>query len=61
MRSCWLINNKQKNEAMVKAYLRYEPFAPFGVIASTQSNIVLEEVILWDLEKGTEVRAKRDQ
>ena len=46
---------------MVKAYLRYEPFAPFGVIASTQSNIVLEEVILWDLEKGTEVRAKRDQ
>ncbi|RCH87615.1 hypothetical protein CU097_004334 [Rhizopus azygosporus] len=52
---------------MVKAYLRYEPLATFGVIASTQSNIVydhtgkvaitpaLEEVILWDLKKGTEI------
>lgn len=52
---------------MVKAYLRYEPLATFGVIASTQSNIVcdhtgkiavtpaLEEVILWDLKKGSEV------
>ena len=56
---------------MVKAYLRYEPLATFGVIASTQSNIVydhtgkvaitpaLEEVILWDLKKGTEVRTKK--
>ncbi|KAL4205799.1 hypothetical protein CU097_007741 [Rhizopus azygosporus] len=45
---------------MVKAYLRYEPFAPFGVIASTQSNIVLEEVILWDLEKGTEIARSKE-
>ncbi|KAI8372806.1 WD40-repeat-containing domain protein [Radiomyces spectabilis] len=51
---------------MVKAYLRYEPLAAFGVIASTQSNIVydhtgkyalspaLEEVVIWDLKKGTQ-------
>jgi U3 small nucleolar RNA-associated protein 12 len=46
---------------MVKAYLHYELLATFGVIASTQSNIVLEAVIFWDLKKGTEVRTKRDQ
>ncbi|KAI9266512.1 WD40-repeat-containing domain protein [Phascolomyces articulosus] len=52
---------------MVKAYLRYEPLAGFGVIASTQSNITydhtgklaitpaLEDVLLWDLKKGTQV------
>ena len=54
---------------MVKAYLRYEPLANFGVIASTQSNITydhtgklaitpaLEDVLLWDLKKGTQVRS----
>lgn len=53
---------------MVKAYLRYEPLATFGVITSTLSNIVydhtgkiavspaLEEVILWDLKKGVQVK-----
>lgn len=52
---------------MVKAYLRYEAQATFGVIASSTANIVydhtgkiaiapaLEEVILWDLKKGVEV------
>jgi len=52
---------------MVKAYLRYEALASFGVIASTLANIIydhtgkiaiapaLEEVILWDLKKGVEV------
>ncbi|KAI8983108.1 WD40-repeat-containing domain protein [Pilobolus umbonatus] len=49
---------------MVKAYLRYEAAASFGVIASTQSNLLydhtgklavspaLEDVIIWDLKKG---------
>lgn len=53
---------------MVKAYLRYEAQATFGVIASSTANIVydstgkiaiapaLEEVILWDLKKGVEVK-----
>lgn len=53
---------------MVKAYLRYEPLATFGVIASTLANILydhtgkiaitpaLEEVVLWDLKKGTQVK-----
>jgi U3 small nucleolar RNA-associated protein 12 len=52
---------------MVKAYLRYEALSTFGVIASTQSNIIydhtgkiaitpaLEEVVLWDLKKGSQV------
>ncbi|CDS10194.1 hypothetical protein LRAMOSA02870 [Lichtheimia ramosa] len=52
---------------MVKAYLRYEPTASFGVINSTLSNIIydatgqlaiapaLEQVILWDLKKGIKV------
>jgi U3 small nucleolar RNA-associated protein 12 len=52
---------------MVKAYLRYEAQATFGVIASSTANIVydhtgkiaiapaLEEVLLWDLKKGVEV------
>ncbi|KAI9320448.1 WD40-repeat-containing domain protein [Dichotomocladium elegans] len=52
---------------MVKAYLRYEPAASFGVVTSTQSNILydstgklaiapaLEQVITWDLKKGTKV------
>lgn len=56
------------NTSMVKAYLRYEPTASFGVINSTLSNIIydatgklaiapaLEQVILWDLKKGTKVR-----
>ncbi|ORE03081.1 hypothetical protein BCV72DRAFT_296822 [Rhizopus microsporus var. microsporus] len=58
---------------MIKAYLRHEPLATFGVIASTRSSIVydhagkvaitpaLEEAILWDLKKETEVRTKRGQ
>ncbi|KAI9486509.1 MAG: WD40-repeat-containing domain protein [Benjaminiella poitrasii] len=57
---------------MVKAYLRYEPLATFGVIASTSSNIIydhtgklavapsLEEVILWDLKRGVEVGKWRE-
>ncbi|KAI8889686.1 WD40 repeat-like protein [Backusella circina FSU 941] len=57
---------------MVKAYLRYEALSTFGVIASTQSNIVydhtgkiaitpaLEEVILWDLKKGAQVGKWRE-
>ncbi|CEG77506.1 hypothetical protein RMATCC62417_12246 [Rhizopus microsporus] len=57
---------------MVKAYLRHEPLATFGVIASTQSNIVydhagkvaitpaLEEVILWDLKKETEIARRKE-
>lgn len=52
---------------MVKAYLRYEAQATFGIIASSTANIAydhsgkiaiapaLEEVILWDLKKGVEV------
>jgi hypothetical protein len=55
---------------MVKAYLRYEAQATFGIIASSTANIVydhsgkiaiapaLEEVILWDLKKGVEVMNK---
>lgn len=57
---------------MVKAYLRYEAQATFGVIASSTANIVydstgkiaiapaLEEVILWDLKKGVEVGKWRE-
>ncbi|CAO0794673.1 unnamed protein product [Mucor circinelloides] len=57
---------------MVKAYLRYEALASFGVIASTLANIIydhtgkiaiapaLEEVILWDLKKGVEVGKWRE-
>lgn len=57
----------QPRHTMVKAYLRYEALASFGVIASTLANIIydhtgkiaiapaLEEVILWDLKKGVEV------
>ncbi|KAL7317236.1 beta transducin [Mucor circinelloides] len=57
---------------MVKAYLRYEALASFGVIASTLANIIydhtgkiaiapaLEEVILWDLKKGVEVGRWRE-
>jgi U3 small nucleolar RNA-associated protein 12 len=53
---------------MVKAYLRYEALASFGVVASTLSNIcydktgklaiapALEEVLVWDLRKGVQVR-----
>ncbi|ORX52400.1 Utp12-domain-containing protein [Hesseltinella vesiculosa] len=52
---------------MVKAYLRYEPLASFGVINSTSSTIcyddsgkwavtpALEDVIVWDLRRGVEV------
>lgn len=52
---------------MVKAYLRYEPLASFGVIASAQGNVLydstgkyalspaLESVCLWDLKKGLQV------
>ncbi|KAI8086699.1 quinon protein alcohol dehydrogenase-like superfamily [Halteromyces radiatus] len=52
---------------MVKAYLRYEALASFGIISSTQSNIcyddkgklaiapALEEVLVWDLRKGVQV------
>ncbi|KAI8582054.1 hypothetical protein K450DRAFT_228806 [Umbelopsis ramanniana AG] len=52
---------------MVKAYLRYEPAQTFGVIASSQSNIIydhegklaiapaLEEVVVWDIKKGTQI------
>ncbi|KAI8073910.1 hypothetical protein BC940DRAFT_343481 [Gongronella butleri] len=52
---------------MVKAYLRYEPLASFGVINSTSSTIcyddtgklaitpALEAVIVWDLRRGVEV------
>ncbi|RUS24068.1 WD40-repeat-containing domain protein, partial [Jimgerdemannia flammicorona] len=52
---------------MVKAYLRYEPKATFGIIASVQSNAIynrdgklaiapaLEDVVVWDLKKGTQV------
>jgi U3 small nucleolar RNA-associated protein 12 len=52
---------------MVKAYLRYEPLQTFGVIASTQANIIydhegklaiapaLEEVIVWDIKKGIQI------
>lgn len=52
---------------MVKAYLRYEAQATFGVITSSTANTVydhsgkiaitpaLEEVLLWDLKKGVEV------
>lgn len=52
---------------MVKAYLRYEPKATFGLISSTQSNVIydhdgkfaiapaLEDVIIWDLKKGMQV------
>ncbi|SAL94956.1 hypothetical protein [Absidia glauca] len=52
---------------MVKAYLRYEALASFGVVASTLSNIcydktgklaiapALEEVLVWDLRKGVQV------
>ena len=54
--------------AMVKAYLRYEPAGSFGVVASTEANTLydstgrlavtpaLEDVVLWDLKKGIEVR-----
>lgn len=57
---------------MVKAYLRYEAQATFGVIASSTANIVydhsgkialapaLEEVLLWDLKKGVEVGKWRE-
>ncbi|OBZ89555.1 WD repeat-containing protein 3 [Choanephora cucurbitarum] len=57
---------------MVKAYLRYEPLATFGVIASTLANVLydqtgkiaiapaLEEVVLWDLKKGTQVGKWRE-
>ncbi|KAI7888858.1 WD40-repeat-containing domain protein [Mucor mucedo] len=57
---------------MVKAYLRYEAQATFGIIASSTANIVydptgkiaiapaLEEVILWDLKKGVEVGKWRE-
>ncbi|KAL1919761.1 uncharacterized protein VTP21DRAFT_1692 [Calcarisporiella thermophila] len=50
---------------MVKAYLRYEQRASFGVVTSGRSNVVhdangrlavapaLEDVVLWDLKKGT--------
>lgn len=53
---------------MVKAYLRYEALASFGVVTSTLSNIcydktgklaiapALEEVLVWDLRKGVQVR-----
>ncbi|RKP11159.1 WD40-repeat-containing domain protein [Thamnocephalis sphaerospora] len=52
---------------MVKAYLRYEQAASFGVVASNLGNTVydttgklavapaLEDVIVWDLKKGTQV------
>ena len=58
---------------MVKAYLRYEPLATFGVIASTLANVLydqtgkiaiapaLEEVVLWDLKKGTQVKKRFDE
>ena len=60
-------DSSTKTHTMVKAYLRYEALASFGVIASTLANIIydhtgkiaiapaLEEVILWDLKKGVEV------
>ncbi|KAI9143590.1 WD40-repeat-containing domain protein [Paraphysoderma sedebokerense] len=53
---------------MVKSYLRYLPAGVFGVIASTHSNVVydhsgkfavapaLEDVIVWDLKKGSIIR-----
>jgi U3 small nucleolar RNA-associated protein 12 len=56
---------------MVKAYLRYEALASFGVVASTLSNIcyddkgklaitpALEEVLIWDLRKGVQVKSKK--
>ncbi|KAI8320708.1 Utp12-domain-containing protein [Martensiomyces pterosporus] len=52
---------------MVKAYLRYEARSPFGVIASPAGNSVfdgsgklsitpgLEDVLVWDIKKGTRV------
>ncbi|CAM0136951.1 beta transducin [Umbelopsis sp. WA50703] len=57
---------------MVKAYLRYEPSQTFGVINSTGSNIIydhegklaiapaLEEVIVWDIKKGTQIGKWKD-
>ncbi|KAL0094781.1 WD40-repeat-containing domain protein [Phycomyces blakesleeanus] len=57
---------------MVKAYLRYEALASFGVIASSLANILydstgklviapaLEEVLIWDLKKGTQVGKWRE-
>ncbi|ORX92914.1 Utp12-domain-containing protein [Basidiobolus meristosporus CBS 931.73] len=57
---------------MVKAYLRYEPQAAFGVITSSTSNAVfdaegkfavapaLEDVIVWDLKKGIQVSRWHD-
>ncbi|KAI7864097.1 WD40-repeat-containing domain protein [Spinellus fusiger] len=57
---------------MVKAYLRYEALATFGVIASSLANIVydatgklviasaLEEVLVWDLKKGIQVGKWRE-
>lgn len=55
---------------MVKAYLRYEALASFGVVTSTLSNIcydktgklaitpALEEVLVWDLRKGVQVSSR---
>jgi U3 small nucleolar RNA-associated protein 12 len=52
---------------MVKAYLRYEAAATFGVVASTAANVVfdasgklvvspaLESVLVWNVKQGAAV------
>jgi hypothetical protein len=54
-------------DAMVKAYLRYEAAATFGVVASTAANVVfdasgkllvspaLESVLVWNVKQGAAV------
>ena len=54
---------------MVKAYLRYEAAATFGVVASTAANVAfdasgkllvsaaLENVLVWNLKQGAAVSA----
>lgn len=55
---------QQEEATMVKAYLRYEPAAAFGVIASVDSNITydssgkhllspaLEKIAVWHVRQG---------
>lgn len=67
-KSAWL-RKRQKPEAMVKAYLRYEAAATFGVVASTAANVALdasgkllvsaalENVLVWNIRQGAAVSA----
>lgn len=61
--------SRNKKRKMVKAYLRYEPAAVFGVVASVECNVcydntgkllftgALEQLCVWNLKQGLCIKA----